>query len=139
MYNENAPPEVAISSHLPDLINQYISVRAQRLILDKEAASIKEVEDELQKTIVAKFREGDITAQGASNGLVKMTEVVEPVVNTPEDWDVFREYIVEHDAWELIHKRVTVTSVRERWEAGEEIPGIGRMTKYKLSVSGVKS
>ena len=138
MYNENAPPEVAISSHLPDLINSYISVRAQRLILDKEAARIKELEDELHTTIVTKFREGDITAQGASNGLVKMTTLIEPKVQA-EDWPIVWEYIRETGDFSLLHKRITATAVQERWEAGEEIPGVGRMTKYKLSVSGVKS
>ena len=138
MYNENAPPEVAISSHLPDLINSYISVRAQRLLLDKEAAKIKELEDELHKAIVIKFREGDITAQGATNGLVKMSEIIEPVVQG-EDWPVVWEYIRETGDFSLLHKRITATAVKEHWDAGEEIPGVGRMTKYKLSVSGVKS
>jgi hypothetical protein len=124
-----------ISSHLPDLINNYISIRAQRLALDKEAASLKETEDELHKTIVEKFRAGGITAQGAGMGLLKMSEIVEPIA---EDWIQVWGYIKEHDAWELVHKRITVTAVRERWENGIIIPGIGRMTKYKLSVSGTK-
>jgi hypothetical protein len=124
-----------ISSHLPDLINQYISIRAQRLILDKEAASLKETEDDIGKVIISKFREGNITAQGATNGLIKMTEYEEPLA---EDWDQIRTYIIQKNAWELVHKRITVTAVKERWEAGEQVPGVGRMTKYKLSVSGAK-
>jgi hypothetical protein len=126
---------VNISSHLPDLINNYISIRAQRLVADKEAATLKETEDDIGKLIIEKFRAGNISAQGAGNGLIKMAEVVEPVA---EDWPQVWGYIEEHQAWELVHKRITVTAVRERWEAGEEIPGIGRMTKYKLSVSGAK-
>jgi chlorite dismutase len=125
-----------ISSHLPDQINTYISVRAQRLLLDKEAAALKETEEELKKAIVAKFREGGITAQGAANGLVKMTELEEPVAT---DWALFYEYVKQNDAWEMLHKRLTSTAIKEHWEVGESIPGVGKTTVYKLSVSGVKS
>lgn len=121
-----------ISSFLPDLVNQYISVRAQRLNLEKEAATVEEVEKELSKTIIAKMREGDLKALGASGGLVKLQETEEPVA---ENWEEIWKYIKEKDAWELLHKRITVTAVRERWEDGEAVPGVGKITKYKLSVS----
>ena len=126
-----APP-VKISSHLPDLIDAYISIRAQRLQLDKEAAAIKVTEDDLNKVIIAKMREGGMTALGAVNGVVKLKEYAEP---DPQDWDQIRDYIVEHDAWELVHKRITTSAVKERWDAGETIPGIGSKTLYKLTVS----
>jgi hypothetical protein len=125
-----------ISSHLPDLINQYISVRAQRLVLDKEAATLKESEEELKKTIISKFREGDIQAMGADNGLVKMTTLDEPKCT---DWSATYEHIRETGSFELLHRRLANLAVRERWEAGEEIPGVIHTTLYKLSVSDVKS
>ena len=129
--------QMQISSHLPDLINNYISVRAQRLALDKEAASLKEMETEMGKTIIAKYRESGITAQASGMGLVKMTENIEPVVQG-EDWPTLWGYIRETGDFSLLHKRITVTAVKEHWEAGEEIPGVGRATTYKLSVSGTK-
>ena len=124
-----------ISSHLPDMVDMYISIRAQRLAAEKEAEGYKETEDELVKTIIAKYREQGLTALGGKLGLVKMTETVEPVA---EVWPGIWEFIKQNDAWDLVHKRLTITAVRDRWDAGVEIPGVGRMTKYKLSVSGTK-
>jgi hypothetical protein len=125
-----------ISSQLPDLVNQYISVRAQRLAKDAEVKEIKEFEEVLKDAIISKYREQGLKALGASNGVVKMSILIEPVA---QDWIPVWEYIKETGAFDLLHKRLTNTAVKERWEAGVEIPGVGRVEVYKLSVSGAKS
>lgn len=121
-----------ISSHITDLVNNYISIRAQRLAKDKEAAEMAELEKVLKDEIVLKFRNSNMDALGSVNGVVKMTRLIEP---RADDWPAIREYIVEHNAFELLHARLTSTAVKERWDAGEEIPGVGRSEVYKLSVS----
>jgi hypothetical protein len=121
-----------ISSHLPDLVNQYISIRAQRLELDRQSKVVKEAEDDLQKVIVSKMREGDMKALGAANGLVKLHESEEPVA---ENWEEIWAFIKANDAWELLHKRITITAVKERWNDGVAVPGVGKSTVYKLTVS----
>ena len=123
---------MSISSHLPDLVNNYISLRAQRLSLDKDVAALKEQEETLKDAIISKFREGSMTACGATNGLVKMTKLVEPVAT---DWPALWEHIRETGRFELLHKRVANLAVKEHWEAGEVIPGVGQQEVYKLSVS----
>lgn len=126
------PLNPTISTHLPDLIDSYIATRDRRLTLDREAAGIKEQEDDLKKLIISKFREGDILAQGAKNGLVKMKVSKEPV---PENWELIYEYIQKNGAWELLHKRLTSTAVKEHWDHGEILPGVGSTDVYTLSVS----
>ena len=127
--------ELAISSHLPDLINQYISVRAQRLIKDKESATIKEFEEVLKDAIIAKYKEQGLKALGASNGVVKMTILIEPQAT---DWLAVYEHIKETGHFDLLHRRLTNLAVKERWDVGIEIPGVGRQEVFKLSVSGAK-
>jgi len=121
-----------ISSHLPDLVDNYISVRAQRLALDRQAAEIKEAEDGLYKVIISKMRDEGMTVLGAKNGFVKLKESEEPV---PTDWPALYQYIKDTGSFEYLHKRISTLAIKEHWEAGEEIPGIGRTTIYKLSVS----
>ena len=121
-----------ISSHLPDLVDNYISVRAQRLALDRQAAEIKEAEDGLYKVIISKMRDEGMTVLGAKNGFVKLKESEEPV---PIDWNELWAHIKETGRFEYLHKRISTLAIKEHWEAGEEIPGIGRTTIYKLSVS----
>lgn len=126
---------IKISSHLPDVVDAYISIRAQRLQLDRQAAEVKEQEETLKEHLISSFRTSGTTALGGQAGLVKMTKTIEP---DPTNWDELYIYIKANDAWELLHKRVGSQAVKERWEAGEEIPGIGRREVYKLSVSGAK-
>jgi len=126
----------SISSHLPDLVNQYISVRAQRLAKDAEAKEIKEFEEVLKEAIVSKYREQGLKVLGASNGIVKMSVLIEPIA---QEWPTIWEYIRENGTFELLHKRLANLAVKERWDAGIELPGIGRVEVYKLSVSGAKS
>lgn len=128
--HKDAP--LTISSNLPDLVDNYIAIRAQRLVVAKQVEEMEEAEKDLYKTIIAKLREGGMTAIGGKLGLVKMAETVEPIAM---DWRQTWDYIREHDAFELLHKRLTVTAVKERWDAGEEVPGVGRVPKFSLSVS----
>jgi hypothetical protein len=121
-----------ISSNLPDLVDNYITTRAQRLVLAKQAEEMEEAEKEMYKTIIAKLREGGMSAMGGKVGVVKLHETVEPIA---QDWPATWAFIKEHDAFELLHKRLTVTAVKERWEHGEEVPGVGRVPKFSLSVS----
>lgn len=124
-----------ISSHLPDLVNSYIALRAQRLVKDKEAAEIKEQEEILKDAIISKMREGDINAIGADNGLVKMSKLVEPVAT---DWPAVWAHIQETGHFDLLHKRLANLAIKARWEDGESIPGVGQQDVYKLSVSKTK-
>ena len=121
-----------ISSHLPDLVDIYISLRAQRLALDKEAASLKETEDDIYKVIVSKMRDEGMSVLGAKNGFVKLKESEEPV---PTDWPALYEYIKDTGSFEFLHKRIATLAIKEHVEAGEVIPGIGFTTVYKLTVS----
>lgn len=120
-----------ISSYLPDLVNRYISVRAQRLAAEKQAGEIKEIEDDLKGTIIAKFREQGLKVLGAVNGTVKMNVRMEPAT---ENWPKLYAHIQETGEFELLHKRLTTSAVEERWEAGEQVPGVGAKEVYNLSV-----
>ena len=121
-----------ISSHLPDLVDNYISTRAQRLALDRQAAEIKEAEDDLYKVIVSKMRDEGMTVLGAKNDFVKLKETEEPI---PTDWPALYEYIKATGNFEFLHKRIATLAIKEHWETGEDIPGVGKTTIYKLSVS----
>jgi hypothetical protein len=124
-----------ISSHLPDLIDQYISTRAERLDLDKQAKLIGEHEELLKKAIIAKYQEQGITALGSRLGTVKVTRSEEPVA---QDWPTVWKYIQETGEFELLHKRLTNLAVKERWDVGLEIPCVGKQEVLLLSVTVTK-
>jgi hypothetical protein len=125
-----------ISSHLPDLVNQYISARSQRLAIEKDAAEIKEHEELLKKAIISKYQEQGLKSLGAANGIVKMSSSMEPIAS---DWLEIHAYIQSTGTFELLHRRLANLAVKERWEAGMELPGISKQEIFKLTVSGTKS
>jgi hypothetical protein len=121
-----------ISSHLPDLVANYINARAERLALEKKVEAMVEQETMLKDTIIAQYRESGITKLGTEFGTVKMNELIEPVAtNWPEVWD----YIRQTGEFDLLHKRLANIAVKARWEEGKEIPGVTSTTVFKLTVS----
>lgn len=121
-----------ISSHLPDMVDQYVTARAQRLTLQKQVDEMEALEKSLKATIIAKMRDGATKVIGGVVGFVKLQHEIEPVA---EEWPKVWAHIQETGNFDLLHKRLTITAVRERWDAGEEVPGVGRRDKYDLSVS----
>jgi hypothetical protein len=129
------PTAVVISTALPDLANNYISARAERLRLEKLAEEVKSREEILKDAIISKMREDGMTAIGAENGLIKMSELIEPVAT---DWMQVWSHIQKTGDFDLLHKRLANLAVKARWEQGEEIPGVTSTTIFKLSVSKAK-
>jgi len=74
-------------------------------------------------------------ALGAANGVVKMSVLIEPKAS---DWLAIYERIKETGEFDLLHRRLATLAVKERWDAGVELPGIIKVEVYKLTVSGAK-
>jgi len=53
----------------------------------------------------------------------------------PESWDDIYDYIETNDAFDLLQRRLSVTAVKERWDAGVTIPGIGKFDSVDLSLT----
>lgn len=123
---------MSISSHLPDLTDAYIKARTERLALDQQVAALKEQETVLKDAIISKMKNEGLSAVGGAAGMVKLKFHDEP---TGEDWPTIWEYIKQHDAFDLLHRRLTSEAVKARWEGGETIPGVGKRSIPKLTVS----
>lgn len=124
--------DLKISSHLPDLVDQYLSHRTQRLAAEKAVKLLKETEEVLKTTIISKLQEADLTAAGGMVGLVKLKAVEEPVCT---DWKALQDHIVKTGEFDLLHRRLTGSAVKLRWDDKVEIPGVGRTTLYNLNIS----
>jgi hypothetical protein len=123
---------MTISSQLPDLVDAYITARAQRLALDKQVDELKSHEEVLKDAIITKMKEGKMLACGSTLGIVKMTINKEP---QGQDWPAIYDYIKANDAFDLLHRRLTVQAVKDRVAEGEEIPGIAWAEVPRISVS----
>jgi hypothetical protein len=109
---------------LKALCDEYVTVEAQRKAASKTASDLEKVRDNLKKVILANM---SFLGQDKPNN-VKGTNYVVAVKQklkiVASDWDKLYKYIAANSAWDLLHKRITETAVKARWEDKETVPGI---------------
>jgi hypothetical protein len=109
----------------------YEHAKAERLVADRAARDLKTVEDEHFAALVLHCNENGGAGVDMGDVLVEYTATQEPV---GEDWAAIHKWIVENDAMDLVHKRLTVTAVKLRWDDDIKIPGIGQKLVEKIKV-----
>lgn len=115
------------------LVDAYILKRAERLTADKVAEKLKKEETELQKALIDICIKGGAKALGGSKGVVNYERTNKPTVT---DWEKLYQYIREHNAFELLQRRLGEGAVTERWDDDITIPGVGTWPVDKLTISG---
>ena len=120
---------------LPKLCDQYLAARTARLELQHQCDKLHETEKELKAQIIAGLLATDATAAGGEHCQVTLVTKDEPSVT---DWNTVLNYVEDTNSRDLLYRRVNPKAVRERWEAGEEIPGITKYPVSNISVHEVK-
>lgn len=122
------------ATELPDtlLVSLYETTRQKRLALDRESARIKESETIYQEELISRMLHQKTGALASQEYIAKLHEKDVP---TPADWSAIRKFIIENDAWEMMHQRLSVKAIVERWEAGQEIPGIKHYPVFSVTIS----
>jgi len=125
----------AVPIEFPDdlgvCIDKLYILRSQRLVLSKEVAERKRTEAAYRSHIITKLRDIKLDGGRGAAASASITEKVEP---TPKDWPTIWAYIAEHDAFDMLAKKLSGKAIKERWDQGEEVPGIERFTKIDLSL-----
>lgn len=112
------------------------TIRETRLSLQKQVDDLKSRESSLKQSLIDEFtKEGaTITATAGKLANAKLVEKEEPAA---ENWEDTWKYIARKKAWDLLQKRLSAPAVKARWENGENIPGIGRIRVFDISVTKV--
>lgn len=110
---------------------KYEETKADRLAADKLSRNLKTKEDELAFLMVTHCREHGGAGVDMGEVLIDYSSTIQPVA---EDWDAIHRYIKEHDAIDLVHKRLTVSAVQLRWDDDVTIPGVGDKIVEKVKV-----
>lgn len=124
-------PPIEFPDDLGVCIDKLYILRSQRLVLAKEVAERKRTEAAYRAHIIGKLRE--IKMEGGKGGAASAT-ITEKVEPSPKDWQKIWDYAVTHDAPDMFQKRLSSKAIKERWEVGEEVPGIERFTVVDLSL-----
>lgn len=95
--------------------------------LDAERKAIKEhVIETLPKS----------EAQGVLGRVAKVVVTTKQVAAV-KDWPAFYQHLLKVEDFSLMQKRVSDAAVRERWEAGETVPGVEPYNVVDVSVTKV--
>lgn len=122
-------------AQLEQAIIEWRATRAMRLEKKKEIEKLEAREKELYN-----FAREVMVAQEIEGVLVddRLTRPVERHTPIVEDRDALEKYIYENRMLDLLTFRLSGPAVKERLEAGLEIPGVGDMVTYDLSDTKAK-
>lgn len=130
-------PEPISGAELGKLADEYADVKAKRLAADKVAAALKSQETALSMRIIEQMQLQELTAIGGST--IRLMLPVEPdYVPHVVDWPVYYNHILEQNDFSLLERRPSRAALKERWEAGVDVPGVEKFPVFKLSESKVK-
>lgn len=117
--------------NIKDLIDQYVETKAHKEQLTADIRTANEKLATLEKDIMSLMSQAGITQAASDKASLTMKQARHPAI---DDWQAFYEYVAHTGQFELLHKRLSSTAFRERWEAGEAIPGTSVSEVWELSV-----
>lgn len=108
------------------------TIRQQRLDLQHQIDKIKQFETTLKNHLIDNLPKSSAT--GAA-GKVARAQIVTEQSPCVEDWDLFYGHIKKKGEFDLLNRAVNRAAVKERWNNGKEIPGVGHFTDVKVSIT----
>lgn len=113
-------------------IDKLFQMRSERITFERKIKDMKETEKAWAEYIIQNFKKDKL--DGAKGKIAAATIIygTDPIV---EDWDLFWAYVLKKKDSTLIQKRIAVMAVRERWDAEEQVPGIGSKPTVDLSLT----
>ena len=117
--------------NIKELIDQYVETKNKREGLSEEVKACTNKLAELEKDIMELMSQAGISQAASDKASCSMKMAKHPAI---EDWNQFYGYVAQTGQFELLHKRLSSQAFRERWEAGEVIPGTSASEVWELSV-----
>jgi ribosomal protein L4 len=122
---------------LDRLAKIYRKIRAEIATLtqdyDTKIEALKAQQDELKNAMKDMMKTMGVTSVRTAQGTVVLS--VKTRYNTL-DWDSFKKFVVEHDAVDLLEKRIAQTNMSQFLEENPGLvpPGLNSHAEYDISV-----
>jgi len=107
-------------------------LREQRHALGRKMAAIEAQEKAIRDHLIATLPADGATGVSGKKATVQIAATREPMVS---DWEAFYAHVKKTGAFDLMQRRISPPAIRERWEADEQVPGIGTIVVKKVSVT----
>ena len=124
-----------VPKSLPACADLLKELRDKRYALQHEVDAIKAQEKEVEDHLVESLSKAESAGIAGKHALAKVNVSVKPLL---EDFGALWEYARKKNLPELFQRRVNETAVKERWEEGIEVPGVGAFRAVKITLSAIK-
>lgn len=100
---------------------------------DSKVEALKAQQDEIKNAMKDMMKLMGVTSVRTAQGTVVLS--VKTRYNT-QDWDSFKKFVVEHDAVDLLEKRIAQTNMGQFLEENPGLvpPGLNSSSEYDISV-----
>jgi hypothetical protein len=122
---------------LDRLAKIYRKIRAEIAELtqeyDTKVEALKAQQDEIKNAMKDMMKTMGVTSVRTAQGTVVLS--VKTRYNT-QDWDSFKKFVIEHDAVDLLEKRIAQTNMSQFLEENPGLvpPGLNSTSEYDISV-----
>lgn len=114
-----------------DLLYQ---TQQQRYEIQHSTEKLAKLETALKARFIAELSTEDTTGIAGKVARVSITSKTVPVV---EDWEEFWAKFNKNKDKDLLTRAISADAVRQRWEAGKAVPGVGTFISKSLSIKKV--
>lgn len=114
--------------------DKLFELRNKRLEMQKAVDAVGAEESALKTHIIESLPKSE--ASGVAGKLARVTVITKQVPQV-KDWDAFYKYVKKTGQFDLMQRRLTDAAIKERWEAGKEIPGVEHFNAVSVSINKV--
>jgi len=114
--------------------DKLFELRNKRLSEQKKVDEIQAEESALKNYIIENLPKSE--ASGIAGKLARVTIVTKHIPQV-QDWDAFYKYVKRTNSFDLMQRRLTESAIKERWELGKEIPGVGHFNVVTVAINKV--
>lgn len=110
------------------------NLRQSRLAQQKLVDVIEAEEKALKEHIINTLPKSE--ASGVAGKLARVTVTTKEVPQI-KNWDAFYKHLKKTGQFDLMQRRLSDAAIKERWEAGKEIPGVEHFQVTTISMNKV--
>ena len=134
MVEETEQESVVENIPLDKLVKIHSKIKAQMEALDRQLAELEEQRTEIRLAIKDQMRALGLTSVQTSSGTVSLMKKTR--YNT-QDWDSFKSLLLEHQAVDLLEKRIAQTNMAQFLEENPGVvpPGLNSVTEFDIRVT----
>lgn len=125
-------PADVTPAELAALTDQFAGLRRRKAELQKQVDEAASDADKIRKFLIAAMQEAGLNTVG---GVIASVALRTKRVPKVENYDALYAHLRACGEFDLLYRRVNEAAVKERWNVGEQVPGVTSVEITDLSIS----